>query len=125
MKYQLFNQKGSFNTVPNVRIDVEIKCVSSPPHKINVCAIAERWRECAYISATVSKPLLPLLRREELALTNVHQEKRGLVCLWGGIIRCSSKMSTYTILIPSSPQNLLLSLLYDAHTNSARARIFK
>jgi hypothetical protein len=51
--------------VPNVRIDVEIKCIPSPLHKINVCAIAEHWGEHEYISATVSKPLLPLPRREE------------------------------------------------------------
>lgn len=115
----MFNQKGSFNTVPNVRIDVEIKCISSPLHMINVCAIAEHWGECAYISATVSKPLFPLLRREELALTNEHQEKQRLKCV------CREASGAQAKCLPSSPQNLLLSLVYDAHTNSALARNFK
>lgn len=45
MKLHLFNQEGSFNTVPNVRIDVEIKCISSPLRETNVCGKTEHWGE--------------------------------------------------------------------------------
>lgn len=79
---QLFNQKGSFNTVPNVRIDVEIKCIFSPAHKINVCGLTESW-ESTHKFQPWSANLSSLCPEDRSSCTNEHQEKPFLKCVCG------------------------------------------